>query len=309
MITILTVSTKGVPRNLANSSKKFGYNLNVLGIGKKWTGFIMKSELFLEELQKSSYKESDIFVLADGYDLIATGPSDELMKKYSEIRKKGYTMIAGCERFCYTPIICYTNASQNHPLEHKTHFNRYPNGGFAMGEKKALIEYVKYVLRKRKDEQYLLGLYASEHPSEVFLDTHANIIYNMRPEDGFDARKLVQYGKVKSPYSDTYVNFIHAPGVGNCKKHTRSFNYILASMLDEYDPISHDPVRKLKEFLKNYEKERNMIIIGTLCVLIISLIWKCTLPSGKYAPHIVIIGIVLGILMAILYSVFQCYYY
>lgn len=310
MITILTVSTKGVPKNLAKTAKEFGYELKVLGIGKKWTGFLMKSELFFEELNQSQYKDSDLFILADAYDLVATGHCNNLLDKYDKIHKEGYTMVAGCERFCYTNVICYEKAAANHPEAHKNHFNRYTNGGFVMGEKSSLIDYVQFVLNDRGDEQYLLGKYAHDHPNKVFLDTHATVIYNMRPEDGTDITKLIQHKSVRSPYCEEFLSFVHAPGVGSGIRHTTNYNSLLQSIVgDDHDPIPHNPVGKCKELLFNYKKERNIILVGFLGLLLLSIFWRCTHPSGMYAPSIVTGCGLMGLLGLGLFFAFHSYYY
>ena len=239
---ILTVSTRGVPKNLYQTATLRGFQVITLGIGQKWTGFALKSRLFKEELSKPQYENTDVFVLADAYDVVVVGSADDLIEKYEKIQGQGYHMVSGCEPVCWSRNICLSNAASTHDYA-KNHPCRYVNGGFIMGDKQTLLEFINMVITTGQDEQLVLGKYTYDNPKTVYMDVHSDFVTNFSPLDNIEIDKQMGSDNVfRTAHSkDKFSIFVHAPGVGFSLKHTSKYNTLLSQLMSDYEPIPHLP--------------------------------------------------------------------
>jgi hypothetical protein len=243
---ILTVSTKGVPKNLHQTATLRGFEVITLGIGRKWTGFALKSQLFKEELSKPKYENTDVFVLCDAYDVVVVGTAGDLFEKYKKIQAQGYHMVSGCESTCLSRFICFENASSTHDYA-KNHPCRYVNGGFMMGDKQTLLDFINIVINTGEDEQFVLGKYTRDNPKTVYMDVHSDFVTNYTQYDDFEIDKQIGNDQIfRTAHSkDKFSIFVHAPGVGFSLKHTTKYNKLLSQLIPDFEPIPHCPFFRL----------------------------------------------------------------
>jgi hypothetical protein len=134
---IVTVATKseGYFDYLVESCKRNGGELEVLGWGKQWKGFMMKINLLKEYL--NNLDDDDIVCYVDGYDVIILQSVDKIEtlfrssgKKILFSRDSNIDIIPFFEMFC------------------KTYFGTYKNYRLSAG---TFIGYVKYLKKVVND--------------------------------------------------------------------------------------------------------------------------------------------------------------
>lgn len=83
---VITVATheEGLFKDLINN--KFNIKVNVLGFGKKWTGFKMKFELVYDHIK--DLPDNNIIIFLDGFDSTINGNLSEAIKHFVEMKSK-----------------------------------------------------------------------------------------------------------------------------------------------------------------------------------------------------------------------------
>jgi hypothetical protein len=194
-------------RNLEESLKKYGYRYIFLGIGKKWKGFVKGKICGIVEFLETC--KEDLVCVIDGYDVLACRPVKDLLKKYKSAR---FPIIVGGEKFCFTyngtPVEKYKNISLFSS-------RKYPNGGFCVGDRIAILEMYRYIIAKGEkeginDDQKLLGRYINAYPDQVSIDLYQNIVFNTITTIDNNAYTQKQ-GGIYIPCYDSYPCFIHFP--------------------------------------------------------------------------------------------------
>lgn len=86
-IHLLTVGThnEGYYDALKISASRNNYELETLGWGQKWEGFIMKFRLFMEKL--NSLNDDEIVIMVDAYDVIVTNTKETVIEKFKKFNK------------------------------------------------------------------------------------------------------------------------------------------------------------------------------------------------------------------------------
>ena len=85
-IVVATKENIGYYNVLVESCKKNNIDLIILGLGKKWTGFDMKFELWNNYLEKLN--DDEIVMINDAYDVIILQNSETILKKFKKFNKK-----------------------------------------------------------------------------------------------------------------------------------------------------------------------------------------------------------------------------
>lgn len=151
---VLMVATSAEPglEKLVLSLQRFGYDFDILGMGKQWTGFKMK----MLEVQSwiRNYQEDYTHILfVDAYDVLATGP---ITKQYRGI-------VFSCEKACW-PDQEKANLYSNSPTPY-----RFLNSGSYIGE----IDEILKVL-DNEDPQ------SSEDDQRFWTDAYLSAKYDIR---------------------------------------------------------------------------------------------------------------------------------
>ena len=83
---VVTVAThnEGNLKNLINN--KYNIKVKVLGMGKKWTGFQMKTKLVYEYIKNLS--DNKIIIYLDGFDSIINGSLNDAIRIFKEMKIK-----------------------------------------------------------------------------------------------------------------------------------------------------------------------------------------------------------------------------
>ena len=169
---IVTVATHnlGYLDKLAESCKRAGTDIKILGLGAKWEGFSTKLKLMCEFL--TSVDPSAIIAFVDAYDVVMLGHVDELLERYLSFNK---------------PIVLSveTKNSWFKWNVEKFYFGTYKeeviNSGCYMGRAGFLLEMCKNFGTHENDQIYLNRLArANKSWFEKYtaLDMSGDIFYN-----------------------------------------------------------------------------------------------------------------------------------
>lgn len=208
MISVVTCATQNNTGlvNFKNSFSSFsGWNVQVIGLGKKWNGYKTRINLYIDYL-KTQNNPDQITILIDCYDVLCVSDSHEFKKKFESY---GSSLIVGSEKVC--SMNCRPPLKFNKFHQQK---KNYPNGGFIVGKVKDLLFLWEWVLEQglMKDDQIAVSHFMDEFPEKVSLDTLHLLVYN--DNNGKSADIEIQKGKIivnnqYNPY------FIHFPGLKN----------------------------------------------------------------------------------------------
>lgn len=212
---VLTVATEynKYVKEWEKSVKNLGYNYKILGIGEKWEGFNTLITLILNELKK--YKENDIIVIVDSYDLLLLEEPSKLLTKYKN--KSNKKILIGSEGHCV--INCYKEIVEKCNLHSKNNEN-YPNTGLVIGPKKLLIDAYEYCLKHgNNDDQIGLSKYASENCDNVVLDYENDIILNYYVQNIMSPHLIninlpnviIKNNRIYNETDNNYPSIIHMP--------------------------------------------------------------------------------------------------
>lgn len=195
--------------NLERSLVKYGYQYQFLGAGCRWKGFISsKIQCILDFCLE--HEQYDFICIIDGYDVLASGPVLELIRKYKTFNTD---IVYGGEKtnllnHCHTDTIKYHDLS---PIKYR----KYINGGFCIGKRHSLIKLYQWIIQKSseihtEDDQKILGMYMNRYPSRISVDISSKIVFNtisFIDTLNFHERK----NRIHIKSTDTQPCFIHFP--------------------------------------------------------------------------------------------------
>jgi len=211
-------------RNWGEGVKTTGRAYKLLGVGQKFTGWKMRSELYLKEMSEDT--TTDIFIMSDIYDVLVNPKTVKKIKE-SEDSVKDYIIstfqsfekpiVIGAEKICSHN--CSQFSFQNFVSGIFGNDNRYPNAGLIIGYREPLITLYQH-LAKFPNDQIEVGNLVSKYPRIFSLDTHSKLFYNffVSPDDkrfgtalfvhfpgqNFSAAARVAYNKLaNTPISST----------------------------------------------------------------------------------------------------------
>lgn len=195
-----------------------GWDLRVLGVGRKWESFRTKMECYCEELRRIS--PDQIVVCLDAYDAVCARDSSGFEAEFKKFR---VPIVAG-----YEPVAVFTIYNKyvrigvspdikKWKAHHEINANDvYVNSGCIVGHAGEVLGMWEWVLGHQEftiyDDQIGVGYYMNGFPDKVKLDTESRIVWN----DNFlhhsrvamsDDELRVHGGPARTPY------FIHFPGL------------------------------------------------------------------------------------------------
>lgn len=202
---LLTVSTthNQFTKDWENSAKIYGYNYEILGVGEPWKGFNTKMQLLIQFLQ--TQRADELMVVTDAYDLLMTGPPEELERKFKKLHKP---IVIGAESGC--SLNCDRSGADTCAIEG---VNRYPNGGFVMGSAQDLLHLYEHAKQHGNgDDQVGFSSYWKLHCADVHLDAAADFVFNLYSvtEIKFDTKlKRFIHRKTKSKPCAVHMPALH----------------------------------------------------------------------------------------------------
>lgn len=196
------------------STRYFGYNHVIVGREDKWQGWKYRTMKYLQEARKST---EEVIILADSTDLIFSGPSWEAYNKFKSCRKD---VIIGVETY----IAYHDKKGQHNSYEIEEFFIKqctsrfcFPNGGFVIGKKDAVIKLLEANQEAADDQAGYMDL-AFMGKLKYDLDQDNTFIANLPNYRHFTSRE-VEFWKwddekcrYYNPISHQYPIAIHFAG-------------------------------------------------------------------------------------------------
>ena len=171
-------------------------DLVVLGMNKKWEGFIMKYKLLIKYLKK--LKDNDIVCFVDAYDVLPTKNIIHLEKQFVKFSKKNpkiKMIVGGGIITSKIQKICNDFIFDNNVI----------NSGTYIGYANNILYVLLEIMKKTNicDDQVELIKYAQNNPNDIFIDDDADFFFTKSTP--LQQLKLVDNAKC---------SFIHANGNG-----------------------------------------------------------------------------------------------
>ena len=217
-------------------------DLVVLGMGMKWTGFIMKYELIVEYLK--TLKDDDILCFLDAYDVLPTKNIVNLGQQFIEFSKthpKTKIIVGG--GIITNPIqkICNDIIFDNSEL----------NSGTYIGYVKEILYVLSDIIKKPNicDDQVELIKYSKQNPNDIYIDNNSDF-----------------FCVVSTPLQPVMLNgndkcsFIHANGNGCLEdflKEHHNINCGLDVRLNNYIIHSQAMSSKVQTYIKQIFSDKN----------------------------------------------------
>ncbi len=208
VISFANYQNKGVV-NLEKTLKNQHYNYKIIGDGQEWKGFMTKCQAYSNCI--ATLPSKSLVAIVDAFDVLATGPSEELYDKYMQnYRGK---IVYGAESMLmskFSPIDTWWK--YKHWNSSCTRF-RYLNSGFIMGPKEALLEHYQFIFSLKINDDQICGIhFFNKYPEQCELDFEQRLVVNITPIDGkfitFDHEKK----RIRMKTRDMYPCFAHIPG-------------------------------------------------------------------------------------------------
>lgn len=272
-----THNTSGLV-NFKNSISTFdGWNLEIIGTGMKWEGFITKIKIFIKKLRDDfNSNKNYLTILLDGYDVLCIKNADGFKEKFDKFFPN--KIVIGYETLCNKNFNCHVPKNwQKYHNEQK----KYANSGCIFGYTKNLYEMCNWImnnLNKYKfiDDQIAISYYMDAFPDKIKLDINNIFVYNdnWATSGKIDCKESMV--KIKNLKNQPY--FIHFPGfmkypsafiISNFNFGKAPKNYInVGKKILKENFITHQPIDN-KVF--NFNMIAIYILLSILIIVIIIL--------------------------------------
>ena len=216
---------------LQSSALRFGFALDVLGWGERWSGMATKMIRYHDRL--SQYPASEVVMLVDAYDVVFAAPVVETEKIFESMQ---LPYLFSAQRYFPKSRFWRRLADQVMGLGDDGHLpNRFetersgrPCMGALMGYAGALTELFSRLIASEarlntRDDQKLLNLHLQKFPEEVHIDRECQIFQNLWRNSGvgsagrFDPRvshselRVLPTARLENRQTKTHPQVIHAP--------------------------------------------------------------------------------------------------
>ena len=245
-----------------NTAKKWNYNYKILGLGEKWSGFKTLLNLIIDFCKNTN--PNKLICIVDSYDVVLSGPQDELIKKFNLINKK---IILGTENICgpncFRTEISVSNKSRP-----------FINTGFVMGKCQDLLKmYKESILLCDHDDQVGISMYAKKNKNYFHLDSEQSMVLNLNYGKEIKDLELLNNGRFLYKPTNVKPIIIHTPFMQ--KDLGKRSNFVRSHCIDNYKKISK--FKFIKEFLKHIRKHMKNPVYKKLTRIVISVLIVVTL--------------------------------
>lgn len=211
---------------LISSLKRHKYSYEVLGFGKKWSGFITKMENYLDGIERYMKVAGPdaIAIFIDAFDVLCIKSADKQLEAYMA-KKRPMPIVIGVEIVCFYKSNCSLDAldwydvhniyggrkeiektfmrPNPNMLYYETPKNVFLNSGFIMGPVKELYAMFKGMMDSGINDDQLAAIdYMKKNPSKVDYDLEEALIRN----------KLKPREYLPDENGETGPGFVHFPG-------------------------------------------------------------------------------------------------
>ena len=150
-VSIETDSHNRVERKLLHSCNIHNIDIQIIGKGIKWEGFVTKFEIIVEYLSQIS---EEIVCLTDSRDVLYMSDANKIYNTFIENFDKDSIVFNG-ETQCFPE----PEFAELHPNQHKKY--KYLNSGCVIGSRKILLEAAKKAIKlyektEINDDQFLI---------------------------------------------------------------------------------------------------------------------------------------------------------
>lgn len=211
-ISIETNYNKKSEHKLLHSCDVNNIDINIIGKGNKWNGFITKFHIMVDYLSQIS---DELVCLTDSRDVLYMKSADEIYNTFIKNFDKESIVFNG-ETNCHP----YPILSELHPHQDKKY--KYLNSGCVIGSRKTLLKSAKialdlYETTQINDDQYLLQKIFLDNMTngKVTLDYDCKIFQCVWDEDwGKENNFDLIYGKdyIYNRLTNTHPLIFHFPG-------------------------------------------------------------------------------------------------
>ena len=219
VISLATDYTNAV-ENFEKSCKTNNINYKIIGLNEKFEGWRWRMQKYLDSIK--SYKDEDIVIFSDSYDVIVQQNKNEIIKKFKKM--DGNVIISSEMNLLLVPELKQFNIypqylSFNNFLKNNKSDYLYPCLGLVIGYKKYLEEVYTEILNFNDneinkecydDDQCLFSYYFLKNGDKLFkLDYKQELFGNM---SGSLNRYEMLNGKLFNYKTDSVPSFIHFEG-------------------------------------------------------------------------------------------------
>lgn len=286
-IIILACATHYNPRlNNFNSSfeNHVGWDVRILGMGRKWKSFRTKMELYRDFLKKMD--SNQIIVCLDAYDVFCIKDSHHFIQEFLFYQAP---IIIGYEtKTCFTIYNKYIKIGVCPSIHkwkkfHNIQKDIYVNSGCIVGYAGEIYKMFDWILNYQEfiiyDDQIGVGFYMNNFPHKVQLDIYEKFVINDTFGSTYKIDKIngiiqIDDDKTKNPY------FLHFPGLMYIKNHTKyKNNYYLTSYY-----LMNDETYFNTETI-HYQNKKQQLSIMVLLLFIVFYIYKLV-AKNDFRDHL-----------------------
>jgi len=248
--TVVCVSTRGDPVNLRVSAERWGFNVQVVGQGRKWLGFKSKPLWHYEEVNSDRYHPDDLVILCDAYDVLAVGPAEEFVRFFQErVEGTGRKLLMGTEVLCPYQQ-CVGSFAGECGVPDTTPY-KYLNSGVIAGRVKDLRTLLHYVKTNvTQSDQRTTGEYLKLQPKLAYLDSQAEVISHCELGDTEQFRLRPLHNRLQRVDTHNSPIFWHAPGLQTGKRQTELYNKVARQQVKQQaEPVEWRPGQRVYRHL------------------------------------------------------------
>lgn len=207
--------------NMVSSLRNHDYKYKVLGLGKKWGGWVWRMKQYMEAAD-AHYDENTPIIFVDGYDAFAIKDSKGLLDKFKSVNRR---IVTGAE--LGNPFV--SNYGRVHKwwfanqLKEEDYSHIACNAGFVMGYPKDLYNMYKWIIDNGyADDQVGLRNFINTYPEKVYLDYKSEFVFT----------------KLSIENENTFNSyFLHLTGLKTCSSVGISFDSYYAKYIPNYKQI------------------------------------------------------------------------
>lgn len=255
---------------LKQSCEKNGKNLEVLGFGEEWKGFLWRFLLILDYIKK--LKPDDIVCFVDGYDVICVRDLSELKDEFLKIRRREKCkIIVGMEIHLDKGIIPSLVFGKCKGLS--------INAGTYIGYVKDINEVLNntYKLNPdiKADDQLLITKYCNNTENDIYIDKNNEFFLTIVNEYN-ELDELIKIHKNEVIYNEKKPFFIHGPSNTYLDNIIIKLGYKYNYNNKIKDLIYENYFTKKKEQILNYiyQYKESIYLIIIIIILLIFLYKK-----------------------------------
>jgi hypothetical protein len=191
VFTVATAGTGYFPV-LQQTCSDFGYDLQVLGWERGWTGLLLKPELYVKAL--SDLPSEEIVLCVDAFDVFMIAPAAEVRQKFVKCGQpvlcsadREYTGIEWIQRIADKMMTDDLSFDEDKFPASNARYKRLNSGliiGYAGVLRDVLIGAQKLISPGVKNDQTPLTKYYLRHPDKIVLDTQCAVFQSLAPTRG-----------------------------------------------------------------------------------------------------------------------------